>query len=263
MWTTKRCGVLIVAVVFLMTGCTHEQTLYPQAREDSDVIMNVFEAATYVQALGDDAEIIDMNRTHNQFAIEYDLYVRELNMDDYVSVVDVYGDEKQVPFMYLAKQSTSALLTETGWEAYEDFDLDNFSYWDVVNLMIVEPTLIKEQWPYIDLTHIDIDPFSEYLLYSVNRKIKQLSIYPGQFGDLQIKAESYAFGALGYSSENKTDSSHSGLDGRFPPDSLRCILESEYYPNTIFIYKISHDAPPFNMTDSQCHIYWEYMQVEN
>lgn len=262
MRTIKRCWAVVIAIILLMVGCTHEQTSHTTSEKDDNTMINVFEAAAYVQALGDSAGIVDIDATHRQFVIEYDLYIQEINIDEYASVADVYGDEEQVLFTYLARQTSNVLSTDTGWETYEDFDANNFSCWSVVNLKIFEPDLVQERWPYIDLSDIEIDPLSEYLLYSVNRKIKQLSIYPGHFGDAHIQAESYAFGTPEKSPENRQDKSHNGLIGRFPPDSLRCILESDYYPNTIFVYKIGHNVQPFNMISSQNHIYWEYTQVE-
>lgn len=48
-------------------------------------------------------------------------------------------------------------------------------------------------------------------------------------------------------------------------DGARCIFDSTFTPNTIYLYKMSHSVPPFNVgapVSLENYVFGEYTQIE-
>lgn len=196
----------------------------------------------------------------------YDDYDETLDLSAYNSVLEIYQNEEKILFEYVGEfyDFTLAEKLLDRVRLRPDFLESDCTAWSVLDYDAeADFELYTELAAFMPEGAINED--EHYLVYAVNRKILNLSIYLGNGGDATIRPPLYMFGPQ----EEKPASSSTqwpppppvSTDYINPPDSLRCILSNEFYSHMIFIYVVGKDKN-FNVMKMPPRVYWEYTQAE-
>lgn len=220
----------------------------------------------------------------------YDSYLEDIDISQYTSVAALYSHEKKLKLKELGTLQYDAdfVITEYVEQSQSQIfgihgrvDPENYADWFVLSELTLEgyddssnPTgrrledLPFRLYPMLDLTQFErsINLDKEYLVVSFQRKIEQLTVYPGKYGRedlIPLSGYDYGKGTDGISDDDSQFEGYmdSTEDVFNPPYSARAILSRAYYPGAFFVYKMS-DNIGFNVCRYPPDVYWEYTQVE-